>query len=799
MQFKRFFLTILFMVVYSTVYAQSDNNNNLTGYVLGDDNQPLAGAKIQLQNTTTVLQSDSLGKFVFQNLEVGKYWLIVSKDNYQTQEMAVVVNKNSKEKIVVTLNSNSVVLNSVDLFTKTVETKIKEQPFAVSVINTKKLAELDVDLNRLMDGTSGIRVQETGGMGSEFNYSINGLSGKAVKIFIDGIPMESFGSSFSINNFAINTIDRIEVYKGVTPVALGSDALGGSINLVTRTRLKDYLDVSQTIGSFNTYRSALSGKWRHKSGFTLQTNSFFNYSDNNYQVWGPTVEVAGEGGRPIPGYPRFRRFNDDYKSYTIKGDVGFTNVKWADVFLFGLTLSDQDRGIQTGRTMAYVYGDVRYKEKFVMPSIRYSKKGFLFSNLNVDLYASINKLRGTTTDTSSYKYNWTGNPIGTVANGELGGIKASKSIYSFQDNTKLVRTNFAYQLRSNQLVNFNYVFSSTSRKGSDAIATAEWTIPLRYPQDLSKHIAGLSYEITALGNRWSNIFFSKYFAYNANAVVYAYNGGSSQEAFYQNTKDHAWTFGYASKLLLPNEYTIKFSVENAARLPDASELLGNGNTILNAPNLQPERSLNANVSLQKTIDTDIQHLNLGLNLFFRNTKNLIWLGEGDLFGTARYENLGKIQTLGVEFEANYARQQWFEAAFNFTYQDIRNVQRFETNGARNHVYQDRLRNTPYLMANAEVRLFLDQLFQIKQKISFFASTHYVHQYYLGWPSLGAPPDKMYVPTQFVQDAGLGYSFGNGRYSINAACRNLFDKQVYDNYLLQKPGRFFSLKLRYLLQ
>ncbi|WP_166921517.1 TonB-dependent receptor [Flavobacterium poyangense] len=792
-------MTILFMVVYSTVYAQSDNNNNLTGYVLGDDNQPLAGAKIQLQNTTTVLQSDSLGKFVFQNLEVGKYWLIVSKDNYQTQEMAVVVNKNSKEKIVVTLNSNSVVLNSVDLFTKTVETKIKEQPFAVSVINTKKLAELDVDLNRLMDGTSGIRVQETGGMGSEFNYSINGLSGKAVKIFIDGIPMESFGSSFSINNFAINTIDRIEVYKGVTPVALGSDALGGSINLVTRTRLKDYLDVSQTIGSFNTYRSALSGKWRHKSGFTLQTNSFFNYSDNNYQVWGPTVEVAGEGGRPIPGYPRFRRFNDDYKSYTIKGDVGFTNVKWADVFLFGLTLSDQDRGIQTGRTMAYVYGDVRYKEKFVMPSIRYSKKGFLFSNLNVDLYASINKLRGTTTDTSSYKYNWTGNPIGTVANGELGGIKASKSIYSFQDNTKLVRTNFAYQLRSNQLVNFNYVFSSTSRKGSDAIATAEWTIPLRYPQDLSKHIAGLSYEITALGNRWSNIFFSKYFAYNANAVVYAYNGGSSQEAFYQNTKDHAWTFGYASKLLLPNEYTIKFSVENAARLPDASELLGNGNTILNAPNLQPERSLNANVSLQKTIDTDIQHLNLGLNLFFRNTKNLIWLGEGDLFGTARYENLGKIQTLGVEFEANYARQQWFEAAFNFTYQDIRNVQRFETNGARNHVYQDRLRNTPYLMANAEVRLFLDQLFQIKQKISFFASTHYVHQYYLGWPSLGAPPDKMYVPTQFVQDAGLGYSFGNGRYSINAACRNLFDKQVYDNYLLQKPGRFFSLKLRYLLQ
>ncbi|MDX6190551.1 TonB-dependent receptor [Flavobacterium sp. Fl-318] len=799
MQFKRFFLTILFAVVYSTVYAQNDSNTSLTGYVLGDDSQPLVGAAIQLQKTATIVHSNHSGKFVFENMAPGKYGLIVSMNEYQSQEIAVVVKKNLKEKIVVTLSSNSVALNSVDLFTKTVETKVREQPFAVSVINTKKLAERDVDLNRLMDGTSGIRVQETGGMGSEFNYSINGLSGKAVKIFIDGIPMESFGSSFSINNFAINTIDRIEVYKGVTPVALGADALGGSINLVSRTRLKNYLDLSQTIGTFNTYRTALSGKWRAKSGFTVQTNSFYNYSDNNYQVWGPTVEVAEADGRVVPGYPRFRRFNDDYKSYTIKTDVGFTNVKWADVFLFGLTLSDQDRGIQTGRTMAYVYGDVRYKEKFVMPSVRYSKKGFLFSNLNVDLYASINKLRGTTTDTSSYKYNWRGEPTGTVANGELGGHKASKSIYSFQDNTRLARVNFAYQIKSNQQVNFNYVFSGISRKGSDAIATAEWTIPFRNPQDLNKHIAGLSYEITSFNDRWSNVFFAKYFAYNANTVDYDYKNGASQELIYLNTKDNVSTFGYASKLLLPNEYTVKVSVENAARLPEAAELLGNGNTILNAPDLQPERSFNANASLQKTIDSDTQHLNLGFNLFFRNTKNLIWLAEGDLFGTARYENLGKIQTLGVEFEANYARQQWFELAFNFTYQDIRNMQRFETNGARNYVYQDRLRNTPYLMGNAEVRLFLDHLFQMKHKISFFASTHYVHQYYLGWPSLGAPPDKLYVPTQFVQDAGLGYTFGEGRYSLNAVCRNLFDKQVYDNYLLQKPGRFFSLKLRYLLQ
>lgn len=437
------------MIICTAVYAQNNRNASFTGYILDDDNQPVAGAEIQLQNTAVVVKSNSSGKFVFQNIASGKYQLVVSMTGYQIREMAVVVEQNQKEEIVIALKSNSVVLNSVDLFGKTIETKIKEQPFAVSVISTKKLAERDVDLNRLMDGVSGIRVQESGGMGSETNYSINGLSGKAVKFFVDGIPMENFGSSFSINNFSINTLERIEIYKGVTPVSFGADALGGSVNLVTRSRLKNYIDVSQTIGSFNTYRTAVSGKWRNESGFTLQTNSFFNYSDNNYQVWGPTVEVAGENGRPIPGYPRFRRFNDDYKSYTIRTDIGFTNVKWADALLLGFTLADQDRGIQTGRTMAYVYGDVRYNEKFVMPSLRYSKKGFLFSNLDVDLYASINKLRGTTTDTSSYKYNWTGKPIGTV-DGELGGIRSGKSIYSFQDRTQLARINFVYHLKENQ-------------------------------------------------------------------------------------------------------------------------------------------------------------------------------------------------------------------------------------------------------------------------------------------------------------------------------------------------------------
>jgi outer membrane cobalamin receptor len=57
-----------------------------------------------------------------------------------------------------------------------------------------------------------------GGVGSNFSLAINGLSGKRVRYFIDGIPMAGYGSSFQINNISINAAERVEVYKGVVPI-----------------------------------------------------------------------------------------------------------------------------------------------------------------------------------------------------------------------------------------------------------------------------------------------------------------------------------------------------------------------------------------------------------------------------------------------------------------------------------------------------------------------------------------------------------------------------------------------------
>lgn len=67
---------------------------------------------------------------------------------------------------------------------------------------------------------SSVRIREEGGMGSNYNFSLNGFSGNQVKFFLDGIPMDNFGSSFNLANISANMAERVEVYKGVLPVNL---------------------------------------------------------------------------------------------------------------------------------------------------------------------------------------------------------------------------------------------------------------------------------------------------------------------------------------------------------------------------------------------------------------------------------------------------------------------------------------------------------------------------------------------------------------------------------------------------
>lgn len=78
--------------------------------------------------------------------------------------------------------------------------KVQRLAYNVSLIETTQLKNTTLDLSSVIDKISGVKIRSTGGVGSESNVTLNGFSGRHVKIFIDGVPMDGMSSAFGLNN-----------------------------------------------------------------------------------------------------------------------------------------------------------------------------------------------------------------------------------------------------------------------------------------------------------------------------------------------------------------------------------------------------------------------------------------------------------------------------------------------------------------------------------------------------------------------------------------------------------------------
>lgn len=219
---------------------------------------------------------------------------------------------------------DSVTLENVTVTGKSKTQRLREGTLSVNAIDVRSLVGSIGSLGRLVDRTAGVKLREEGGVGSDFDLSINGMSGNSVRYFLDGVPLDTKGSGVTLANLPVNLIDRIEIFKGVVPTWLSSDALGGAVNIVTNRKKTNYLDATYGIGSFHTHRADLNGQYVFSNGLTIRPTLGVSYSKNDYMMRG--VEVWDEESGEYVNVDR-RRFHDDYLSLLGQVEVGFTD-KW---------------------------------------------------------------------------------------------------------------------------------------------------------------------------------------------------------------------------------------------------------------------------------------------------------------------------------------------------------------------------------------------------------------------------------------------------------------------------------------
>lgn len=688
---------------------------------------------------------------------------------------------------------DSMNLKEVVVMAKTKARQIHEQAYAVSVVDLKKNYQAATPMSKIFNSITSMRVREDGGLGSNMNISMNGFSGNQVKFFIDGIPMDNFGSAFSLSTLSANMADRIEIYKGVLPVYLGSDALGGAVNIVTRSAA-NYLDATYSIGSFNTHRVSVNGAYTNKSGFTLRANTYLNYSDNNYKVKVPILDLQTNQRSEEQWV---KRFNDGYTSYGIKTEVGITDKKWADYLLGGIIAARNNNDVQTGATMDAVYGGVKTHSWSVIPSIKYKKNNLLIPGLSLSLYATYNMVNTYNTDTLNRKYNWRGEWVEKNARGERYLTDAVIRIRQWQANA-----NIGYVINEHHTFSLNNVFTASRRKTFDSMYPNDEMNNI--PQQLTKNITGLGYQIRY--RRWNANMFGK--AYSLYSSTYKKKGTFTGNEQWERVENDKTFIGYgaaATYYIIPS-LQAKLSAEQAYRIPEANEMFGDGLIQKSNTSLRPEKSKNFNLGLLLNHRFGNHKVMAEINGIYRNTKDFIYKAVSATNDpTTGYENTGKVETLGAEFSLGYGYKSVVNLTFNYTHQDIKDKMKYSENSSfvggkriENITYGQRLPNIPYRFASVHADYNINNVGWKGNRLTLNYDLSYVHDYFLSFPGLGSISTKKIIPEQISHNVSLAYTMHQGRYSVMLECNNITNALLYDNYRLQKPGRNIHMTFRYFI-
>ena len=685
---------------------------------------------------------------------------------------------------------DTVVIDNAIVTAKSKEQNLREGAFAINAVSIRTQAATLQSLTQAIDRTNGIRIREEGGVGSDFDLSINGMSGNSIRYFLDGMPLDAKGTGMTLANLPVNIIDRVEIYKGVIPASFGSDALGGAVNIITNRSSRNFVDFSYGIGSFHTHKADFSAQYIGKrTGLIIRPVISAHYSKNDYLMWDVKVRNEDHTAFVVKDLPRF---HDDYLSLFGQLEAGVQNRSWADAFFVSASYSKIDKDIQTGATQSHVIGMAERHTESLSFSARYEKSDFLAEGLQFQLSASHTLDHSQTVDTTYRLYYWDGSYI----NGGYSEIRRrGKSLRDYLRPLTVVRGNLNYDIAAGHEISLNYMLNRSGNKQEDS-----WDRDFVPTNDiLTKHIAGLSYDQSLMEGRMNNTFFLKdyvnHLTINQNELP---STTGSDKVKGSNTQNYVG-YGLGKRYIFADAVALKGSYEHSVRLPVARELLGNGATVYPNVALKPEISENFNLGVFGNLDLGDGHMiSYELNGFVRLVDNYIRASLMETESMMQYVNVDAVHIKGLDGEIRYDWAGKLHAAVNASYDDSRDMREFTQSGERSVTYRNRTPNRPWTYCNAELSYTFHNLFQDDDRLRLSADYQWVHWFYLTWEAFGSASSKSKVPTQHITNASLLYSWHSGRYNVSLECSNLLDALAFDNYMLQKPGRAFFLKFRLFL-
>ena len=262
------------MLVVKFTFAQT-----IYGVIKDSDSNLLFGATIYNSSNSKIGITNEMGVFSVESVK-GENKLFISYVGYTSKIITL-------ESTGDSINRGSIVLENDSLDEIVISgtlrqvSKLKSAvPIELYTANFFK-ATPKASFFEAIEGINGVRPQLNCNICNTGDIHINGQEGANTMVLIDGLPLVSgLSTVYGLSGIPQSLIKQVEVIKGPASTLYGSEAIGGVINLITKSPETVHpFNLDTFISSWGELNIDLGAKYTLKNSQGLIGINYFNYSN----------------------------------------------------------------------------------------------------------------------------------------------------------------------------------------------------------------------------------------------------------------------------------------------------------------------------------------------------------------------------------------------------------------------------------------------------------------------------------------------------------------------------------------
>lgn len=492
---------------------------------------------------------------------------------------------------------------------------------------------------------AGVHISQFGGLEAATAVSIRGSTANQVNLFIDGVPLATASQQgVGLEHFFLSDFDKIQIFKGFSPVSFGAQAVGGVINLQSK-KIEEGFHHRYYLG-FGSFLTGQAGAelsfGSEQNQFLLQMNYLrtkgnFSFLDNNGTPLNPNDDQKikrqnNESQTIAPALKWIHQFDDSTKltlsQYFFRVDHGVPGLE-------NFQSQTANRSLTEWLGQLQIEKQGLWQEKFTWQDQVYWR---VIKSQFSDLGGEIGLGAGQDNDNQTL-----------ILGNRFSGL------FHLQENfeiTTQIESVFESFLPKDYLA-IDSIGSRSKRYQLNFSTSAEWQV---IPDKLT-----LQPQVSSI-----NSF------YNINNDDPSLNASGN---FFSKRTEKTYSANLNAQYHIHPDWILQTSFGRAVRLPLFTEMFGDQGFVLGNPQLVSEKSYKGDFGViwQKDLQGFLEKLYANVNIFGSLVSDLIQFELAN--GLARAGNLGEASVYGFEVIGNIKFGQYFEWDQNYTFQRAKDQSR----------------------------------------------------------------------------------------------------------------------------